>query len=260
MRPSLKSLFDILDKIQPLIHSWFMLVVFSFNLWFFLVLGMMSDFQLYHWTFWILWDSKPYSSFSFSSLSPCWVVAGEGWVSVYVASHWALSTLSQQKWHTESHQLIAFRWGGSSALPSALLISPQWNWGSNSHHLFSSVQMCKLSFLLNSTATGGVDGRCDILFYCCRMDKEAQLPTGSYYLKGGESRVLTSPPPTPSFHFVDVSGGGGSAAHWVYSHMGWRDWSTDISTSHHPHQSHWCHMGPHQHWRGTRVGQNQRAN
>lgn len=120
--------------------------------------------------------------------------------------------------------------------------------------------MCKLSFLLNSTATGGVDGRCDILFYCCRMDKEAQPPTGSYYLKGGESRVLTSPPPTPSFHFVDVSGGWGSAAHWVYSHMGWRDWSTVISTSHHPHQSHWCHMGPHQHWRGTRVGQNQGAN
>lgn len=116
------------------------------------------------------------------------------------ACHWALSMLSSQMWGSGSHPLMTFRWGGSSALPSALL-APSWGThGTSPYHLASSEQAYEGRSLLGSAA-GGVRGDWSV---AAEGTQKLRSPLGPTRTGSGDAGVLIATPCTTLTSLTDA--------------------------------------------------------
>lgn len=154
-------------------------------------------------------------------------------MSVYVASYWALSILPQQKWYTESHYLITFKSGRSSAHPLTLPTSAQWKWA------LSHITLLALRRLISSTPcwtplTLEKWERRKEKYYLVAVEctQKPSSQVGPTNPKGEGSRVLTSLLPPSHSILLRPAGGEVSASHWSLLTWGWGHWNTDSLTSH----------------------------
>lgn len=154
--------------------------------------------------------------------------------------------------------LYCIRVGWQCSLPFSLAHIFPVKVGLQLHPSVGPGKTCKPNLLLDCHWRSGGVGTGDTPL-CCWNGHRSPVPHW-VLLTPRERGAEYSLPLTTSHHFFDARWRWRLSSSLGPTHRGWGHCSTNSLTSHHLVQSHWCHMGPQQHWWGKGMGPNQRTN